>query len=716
MTDNKPPTAETISNGETLAIPTSIAQQYDLLPKLIPNLDRHLTFPLLEFLSGLEGDEESEVLRAKYELLKQTNMTDYVASLWQEINDSDDVPEEFVKKREEVLQRLSLFAEETKQIDELLNDDSVVSNLRSDKVANLKFLEQQHGVTIQMVDMLYDYGRFQYSCGSYANAAHLLDQFRILSTDNDKASSASWGKLAADILTTNWEIVMDEVNKVKETIDTKLFNNPLAQLDHRTWLIHWTLFPFFNHEPARDTITEMLFSPFFINTIQTKCPWILRYLAAAVITNRSRTRNTGGYQKQLKDLVRVVRQEGYEYNDPVTEFIKALYVDFDFEEAQKKLGEAEQVLKGDFFLSATADAFVEAARHLISESYCKIHQRIDIKYAPPLQYLYLKGKCDEGEKWIVNLIRDTRMDGKLDYKEGTVLMNHPANSVYQQVIERTKGSFFRTSVLSLIRHYQAFQQVSVDARKAVIVVTVLVIAMGGIRVVARIRPQQNSELERDCIVSTAGDDGDAHPTTVRIPSFKNENEIYSFQFSSVYDQSSTQQSIFDNEITPTIKHLFNGFDVTIFAYGVTGTGKTHTMRGGKSLADRGIIPRLLSSTYRRCRKIEKDSAGKTAVGITLSYYEIYNDKVFDLLEAPEKRTMSGLHLRDNGGKTVVVGLTERPCESLKEFEKIYDQANVNRSTSATKLNAHSSRSHAILCFKVTMTTGDEVRVSTASGT
>ncbi|KAI4229640.1 MAG: hypothetical protein L6R36_000687 [Xanthoria steineri] len=446
MTDNKPPTAEAISNGETHAAPTSIAQQYDLLPKLIPNLDRHLTFPLLEFLSGLDGDESSEVLKAKYELLKQTNMTDYVASLWQEINDSDDVPEEFLKKREEVLQRLSLFTEETKQIDELLNDESVVSNLRSDKVANLKFLEQQHGVTIQMVDMLYDYGRFQYSCGSYANAAHLLDQFRILSTDNDKASSASWGKLAADILTTNWEIVMEEVNKVKESIDTKLFNNPLAQLEHRTWLIHWTLFPFFNYEPARDTITEMLFSPSFINTIQTNCPWILRYLAAAVITNRSRTRNTGAYQKQLKDLVRVVRQEGYEYNDPVTEFIKALYVDFDFEEAQKKLGEAEEVLKGDFFLSATADAFVEAARHLISESYCKIHQRIDIKDLSARLGL----NHDEGEKWIVNLIRDTRMDGKLDYKEGTVLMNHPANSVYQQVIERTKGSFFRTSVLRYV--------------------------------------------------------------------------------------------------------------------------------------------------------------------------------------------------------------------------------------------------------------------------
>ncbi|KAL8711112.1 MAG: hypothetical protein Q9220_004493 [cf. Caloplaca sp. 1 TL-2023] len=241
--------------------------------------------------------------------------------------------------------------------------------------------------------------------------------------------------------------------------------------------------------------------------------------------------------------------------------------------------------------------------------------------------------------------------------------------------------------------------------------------MGGIRVVARIRPQQGAELDKDSIVSTKnshGEDSSRQPDTVCIPSFKNSNESYSFQFSSVYNQHSTQQMIFENEIAPTIKHLFNGFDVTIFAYGVTGTGKTHTMRGGKSLADRGVIPRLLSSSYRRARKLEKDSEGQTIVGITLSYYEIYNDKVFDLLEAPGGRTLAGLHLRDSGGKTVVVGLTERPCESLKEFERLYDQANVNRSTSATKLNAHSSRSHAILCFKVTMTTGEDVRVSTAS--
>lgn len=109
------------------------------------------------------------------------------------------------------------------------------------------------------------------------------------------------------------------------------------------------------------------------------------------------------------------------------------------------------------------------------------------------------------------------------------------------------------------------------------------------------------------------------------------------------------------------------------------------MRGGKSLAERGVIPRLLSSIYRRTRKIEKDSVGEIQANVSMSYYEIYNDRVYDLFEAPEKRTPAGLPIRDNNGKTVVVGLTERPCTTLKDFEQLYDQANVNRSTSATKV-------------------------------
>lgn len=98
----------------------------------------------------------------------------------------------------------------------------------------------------------------------------------------------------------------------------------------------------------------------------------------------------------------------------------------------------------------------------------------------------------------------------------------------------------------------------------------------------------------------------------------------------------------------------------------------------------------------------------------MSYYEIYNDKVFDLFEPVEKRPPAGLPIRDAGGKTIVAGLTERPCGTLKEFEGLYDQANLNRSTAGTKLNAHSSRSHAVLCVKVSQVWPDRTIISTAS--
>ncbi|EON98471.1 putative eukaryotic translation initiation factor 3 subunit e protein [Phaeoacremonium minimum UCRPA7] len=427
--------------------------EYDLLPKLVSRLDRHMIFPLLEFTAGQLEDEDGqtkdadkakEITRAKYELLKKTNMTDYVANLYCELEGLENPPEEFAAKRQKVIETLEKYEDATQKITDLLGREDVVANLRSDKVANLDFLKKEHDVTIENVNALYDFGNFQYSCGNYGAAAELLYQFRVLSTDNDKVSAATWGRLASEILSTNWESALEELQKVKEGIDTKLFNNPLAQLSHRTWLTHWALFPLFNFDQARDPVLDLFFSPAFINTIQTACPWILRYLAAAVITGRGRTRNSGAHQKQIKDIVRIVRQEAYEYNDPVTDFIRALFIDFDFEEAQRQLSRAEEVLRGDFFLAGTADAFVDAARHLIFESYCKIHARIDINGLSARLGL----NVDEGEKWIVNLIRDTRLDAKIDYKEGTVVMNHPPSSVYQQVIERTKGGFFRTQVLS----------------------------------------------------------------------------------------------------------------------------------------------------------------------------------------------------------------------------------------------------------------------------
>ncbi|KAK4247481.1 P-loop containing nucleoside triphosphate hydrolase protein [Corynascus novoguineensis] len=235
-----------------------------------------------------------------------------------------------------------------------------------------------------------------------------------------------------------------------------------------------------------------------------------------------------------------------------------------------------------------------------------------------------------------------------------------------------------------------------------------------VRVVARIRPLLEKELEKDVIVRADRVEDGKPLTLVKIPSPKNGAEEFSFAFNSVYEQSTSQEELFTAEVAPHMKALFQGLDVTIFAYGVTGTGKTHTMRGGLRLAERGVIPRLLSNVFRRGKKIMKDTNGATTVVVALSYYEIYNDKVYDLLEPPEKRTPAGLPLREKDGKTIVVGLSERSCDDLKDFERLYIEANNNRVTASTKLNAHSSRSHAILRVKVTQMTGDTVKESTAS--
>ena len=119
---------------------------HDLLQKLIPHLDRHLVFPLLEFISSHESEAVEEIIQAKYELLEQTNMTDYVAALWQQLHPNDEVAQEFVRKREDVLRRLQLYTEESSRITDLLENPEVVNNLRSDKLANLQFLKDQHGV------------------------------------------------------------------------------------------------------------------------------------------------------------------------------------------------------------------------------------------------------------------------------------------------------------------------------------------------------------------------------------------------------------------------------------------------------------------------------------------------------------------------------------------------------------------------------------------
>ena len=144
------------------------------------------------------------------------------------------------------------------------------------------------------------------------------------------------------------------------------------------------------------------------------------------------------------DLVNVIQQESYTYRDPITEFLECLYVNFDFDGAQTKLRECETVLLNDFFLVACRDDFIENARLFIFETYCRIHQCIDIEMLAEK----LNMTAIEAERWIVNLIRNARLDAKIDSKQNTVVMGTQYPSLYQQVIEKTKGLTFRSHVMS----------------------------------------------------------------------------------------------------------------------------------------------------------------------------------------------------------------------------------------------------------------------------
>jgi translation initiation factor 3 subunit E len=129
---------------------TNTVEEYNLLPKVIKHLDRHLIFPLLQFVQEQSEDDSAnaEITKAKYELLKSTNMTDYVASLYTEINNVEEAPKEFAEKRQKVLEELDRYEQESAKITDLLGREDVVGGLRADKVANLEFLNKEHGVCL----------------------------------------------------------------------------------------------------------------------------------------------------------------------------------------------------------------------------------------------------------------------------------------------------------------------------------------------------------------------------------------------------------------------------------------------------------------------------------------------------------------------------------------------------------------------------------------
>ncbi|MED6265873.1 Eukaryotic translation initiation factor 3 subunit E [Characodon lateralis] len=223
----------------------------------------------------------------------------------------------------------------------MFEDPETTRQMQSTRDGRMLFdyLSEKHNFRQEYLDTLYRYAKFQYECGNYSGAAEYLYFFRVLVPSTDRnALSSLWAKLASEILMQNWEAAMEDLTRLRETIDNNSVSSPLQSLQQRTWLIHWSLFVFFNHPKGRDNIIDLfLYQPQYLNAIQTMCPHILRYLTTAVITNKDVRKR----RQVLNDLVKVIQQESYTYKDPITEFVECLYVHFDFDSAQKKPRECE---------------------------------------------------------------------------------------------------------------------------------------------------------------------------------------------------------------------------------------------------------------------------------------------------------------------------------------------------------------------------------------
>ncbi|KAK8940456.1 Kinesin-1-like protein PSS1 [Platanthera zijinensis] len=209
-----------------------------------------------------------------------------------------------------------------------------------------------------------------------------------------------------------------------------------------------------------------------------------------------------------------------------------------------------------------------------------------------------------------------------------------------------------------------------------------------VRVVLKVRPFlpsefKNGETLTPCIflLDRPGDE-----VTVHIKDqLTSRNEIY--KLDSIFGQDDLISQIFHKEVFSMISGIFHGINATIFVYGATGSGKTYTMQGTE--IELGLIPLAVAAIL--------SSISGSQFLVEFSYYEVYLDRCYDLLEPKAKEIMA---LDDKDGKVQLKGLSWLPVSSLVEFNESYSIGVQRRKVAHTELNDVSSRSHAVLTIAV----------------
>ncbi|BGP31033.1 hypothetical protein JCM10296v2_002797 [Rhodotorula toruloides] len=232
---------------------------------------------------------------------------------------------------------------------------------------------------------------------------------------------------------------------------------------------------------------------------------------------------------------------------------------------------------------------------------------------------------------------------------------------------------------------------------------------GNIKVVVRCRPLNARELARGAksLVRMEGNNTFLDPpeaanvTSGRVT----EKETKSFAFDRSYwsacpkDDASyaSQQTLYDDLGRDLLDHAFEGFNCCIFAYGQTGSGKSYSMMGYG--ADRGIIPLICEALFERIQAKTQDGDGKVSFNVEVSYTEIYQEKVRDLLNPLNK---GNLKVREHPTLgPYVENLSKCAVQTFEDIEHLMDEGTKARTVAATQMNETSSRSHAVFTLLLT---------------
>lgn len=210
-----------------------------------------------------------------------------------------------------------------------------------------------------------------------------------------------------------------------------------------------------------------------------------------------------------------------------------------------------------------------------------------------------------------------------------------------------------------------------------------------VRVFVRVRPLSKKEIEAGYKNITVIDLLNGI-VTVKNPSGSSHEPPKIFTFDTVFDSDSKQLDIYNETARPIVDKVLSGFNGTIFAYGQTGTGKTFTMEGVNNVPElKGIIPNSFAHIFGHIAKA--DETAKFLVRV--SYFEIYNEEIRDLLSKNKDQCLEVKERPDVG--VYVKDLSVYIANNADDMENIMSLGNKNRSVGATAMNETSSRSHAI---------------------